>query len=781
MPRMLRRGFSSGRQVLKASWMMERQSGLLQSSSHGPFQPQKFDYFLIIDFEATCLHKQPIKPQEIIEFPCLKVNARNFDVVAEFHRYVKPVHHPTLSVFCSELTGILQETVQNESTFPEVFQAFQDWIREEALLESRFCFVSCGDWDLRTMLPAQCELCQLQVPDYLHRWINIKKSFHKSHRSFPRHLTAMLTEFGLEFEGRPHMENTSNSDMDSQDSFGNDEANANDAVPVVEDEELVREGVFNQIRNSLNQNGIKLWVEPYCKEGIPQGDKLLELACSLSPVLGIDDMTLMEGIKYLQSNALEKLAARDTLNKSGQIQLRLKIPRNLVKESVSNLVEVNREARGCDLAESVATIVKCSPDALKLVANGKVINNDLGVLEQGLKPGMVLMIVSLNKNDKSLQVLDEQRKILNETIQDAKLLGCDDGSGPGLSIANQTGESLNLPDIERKALIIAMSLHEKGRFALKQKNYDLALILLLEARSEYSQCRSDILHRVDNYALLNLDIAWCYLKLGNVSQLPNAEDRLSECENLLRKSYGQDMERVVQVKGQADTEKAIYVRMHLLQGIAAFHQGHKSRAGALLALAKSELAELDVSEDALSEVVALGYSEKEARLALRATKGNLAEAVTLAQNQREERRRVKEEEVERKRKRQKFGKTQDGRFVNIGFVQTMVNMGIGEDFAVEALRQTNNSIEEAIAAVQDNPDMIEAALLTSLEDQRNQAGSSDSKTKAEFKKDVKKAKSEAVKRMKSETGGLGKDDDHLDLDLKEETDLVQKYLGFLTA
>ncbi|XP_059090703.1 ERI1 exoribonuclease 3-like [Tigriopus californicus] len=201
---MLRRGFSSGRQVLKASWMMERQSGLLQSSSHGPFQPQKFDYFLIIDFEATCLHKQPIKPQEIIEFPCLKVNARNFDVVAEFHRYVKPVHHPTLSVFCSELTGILQETVQNESTFPEVFQAFQDWIREEALLESRFCFVSCGDWDLRTMLPAQCELCQLQVPDYLHRWINIKKSFHKSHRSFPRHLTAMLTEFGLEFEGRPH-------------------------------------------------------------------------------------------------------------------------------------------------------------------------------------------------------------------------------------------------------------------------------------------------------------------------------------------------------------------------------------------------------------------------------------------------------------------------------------------------------------------------------------------------------------------------------------------------
>lgn len=182
---------------------MQRQSGLLKSSI-GPFKAQNFDYFLVVDFEATCLQNQSIRPQEIIEFPCLKVNARNFEVVSQFHRYVKPVHNPTLSVFCSELTGILQETVQNESPFPEVFQAFQDWIREEELLESRFSLVTCGDWDLRTMLPSQCDLSQVPVPDYCQRWINIKKSFHKSHRSFPRHLTAMLKEFGLEFEGRPH-------------------------------------------------------------------------------------------------------------------------------------------------------------------------------------------------------------------------------------------------------------------------------------------------------------------------------------------------------------------------------------------------------------------------------------------------------------------------------------------------------------------------------------------------------------------------------------------------
>lgn len=53
----------------------------------------------------------------------------------------------------------------------------------------------------------------------------------------------------------------SNSDMDSfdsRDSFEHEEASENElTAPIVEDEELVREGIFNQIRNSLNQNGIK--------------------------------------------------------------------------------------------------------------------------------------------------------------------------------------------------------------------------------------------------------------------------------------------------------------------------------------------------------------------------------------------------------------------------------------------------------------------------------------------------------------------------------------------
>ena len=75
----------------------------------GEYQRQKYDYLLVLDFEATCNKASMLKPQEIIEFPCALINTKkSFDVVSIFHEYVRPVHHPTLTTFCTELTGITQ-------------------------------------------------------------------------------------------------------------------------------------------------------------------------------------------------------------------------------------------------------------------------------------------------------------------------------------------------------------------------------------------------------------------------------------------------------------------------------------------------------------------------------------------------------------------------------------------------------------------------------------------------------------------------------------------------
>jgi hypothetical protein len=66
-----------------------------------------------------------------------------------------------------------------------------------------------------------------------------------------------------------------------------------------------------------------------------------------------------------------------------------------------------------------------------------------------------------------------------------------------------------------------------------------------------SQSVSDLLKTVDNYALLNLDIVWCYLILKSVMQLPDADRRLKICEDNFRRSYGDNFDRVQVLKGSA--------------------------------------------------------------------------------------------------------------------------------------------------------------------------------------------------------------------------------------
>ena len=75
--------------------------------------------------------------------------------------------------------------------------------------------------------------------------------------------------------------------------------------------------------------------------------------------------------------------------------------------------------------------------------------------------------------------------------------------------------------------------------------------LLIENRFFSCLCNSGLLEQVDNYGLLSLDIAWCYLNLGNISQLPDAEVRLQRCEEVFAKSYGPNLERLVNLKGTA--------------------------------------------------------------------------------------------------------------------------------------------------------------------------------------------------------------------------------------
>lgn len=146
----------------------------------------QFDAYVVLDFEATCEAGRRIRNQEIIEFPFVVVDARKAAAVTSFQRYVRPVHNPKLSNFCVNLTGISQDVVNQAKPFGEVFSEVLAFLRAcklEGNGESRrrYCIVTCGDWDLRTMLPSQIRLLhstttgQLPpVPKAWECWCNIK-------------------------------------------------------------------------------------------------------------------------------------------------------------------------------------------------------------------------------------------------------------------------------------------------------------------------------------------------------------------------------------------------------------------------------------------------------------------------------------------------------------------------------------------------------------------------------------------------------------------------------
>jgi ERI1 exoribonuclease 2 len=80
-------------------------------------QLQEFQYFVVIDFEATCDKENKPQPQEIIEFPSVLVNSATGQLEASFQTYVRPAYHQSLTDFCKELTGIQQIQVGAYSRF----------------------------------------------------------------------------------------------------------------------------------------------------------------------------------------------------------------------------------------------------------------------------------------------------------------------------------------------------------------------------------------------------------------------------------------------------------------------------------------------------------------------------------------------------------------------------------------------------------------------------------------------------------------------------------------
>lgn len=476
--------------------------------------------------------------------------------------------------------------------------------------------------------------------------------------------------------------------------------------------------VRETVRNRLNADKIKLWLEPYTLNDGQRGEAVALLIENYSSALGLPKDLIDGVIEELRQHAVSKFTAMRKYKETGVATLRVRLTGNVPNDvdrqwsECEQPVEILLDSRGHDLKTRISELCGVKTIVLKPVANGRVIEDNISLNQQQISNFTAILVLCLSDVEVSVIEKEDHLSQIAKTRQAAELVAGYDGDDSNvyqLQIADQNGKILNIPKDEKKALGLAMMLHEKGRAAMKRKEMSLSLLFLLEADEEFKKCSSSILDRVDNYALLCLDIVWCYLRLQNVSALPDAESRLRTCEESFKKSYGPNLERLRLLKGGTGKEQALLMRLHLLQGVLAFHQAKNQLCRQKLQLAESELSTLQVDENSMTQVMAMGFTAMEARLGLRASGGNIDMALSHIMQQKEEKKKrleTEKAENEMKRLEKKLGKTANGDNVNVTFFKMIVSMGFSKGAAAAALRQTNNDISNALQVISDNPELL---------------------------------------------------------------------------
>jgi ERI1 exoribonuclease 3 len=168
----------------------------------------QYKYLIILDFEANCLERKKIYPQEIVEFPCIvyDIEKRLIDRTKDFRQFVK-ITIP-VTEFCTQLTHVTQENVDSGNQLKYVLKMHNEWMMNNDLIGNSL-FVTCGNWDLNTALPNNLHYLGIKGRKYFDEWCNVKEIFNKYHlEQFgkPAHIgmNGMLKVFGLQPVGWVH-------------------------------------------------------------------------------------------------------------------------------------------------------------------------------------------------------------------------------------------------------------------------------------------------------------------------------------------------------------------------------------------------------------------------------------------------------------------------------------------------------------------------------------------------------------------------------------------------
>ena len=242
-----------------------------------------------------------------------------------------------------------------------------------------------------------------------------------------------------------------------------------------------------------------------------------------------------------------KLACSSNVKMDGEIAKRI-------------VINIDKLLTGLDLIRTILSQIDISEHNLnkylvKLIFKGHIIQHTDRLSNLPLtKNSLVLAFISQTENDAVVK-MDNLRSGTSSVRDAAEVLSSRNKGSTSmqeykLEILDQNGKPIQMGKSERKSLTVAMTLVEQGKKMMGKGQFSDALFTFLEADEDFRQCASSLLEMVDNYALLQLDIVWCYLRLESVDQLPDALTRLQMSEEKLEKTFGPNLMRVELIKGE---------------------------------------------------------------------------------------------------------------------------------------------------------------------------------------------------------------------------------------